>query len=92
MLVFKAVSGVAPPGSSNSMLNDPYIAWSTPAPLNEDIPIARQLDNVFKGHYKSSFTLNWERRNIIEVFQEKKFYTLKHFDHFKTNPTDRYFQ
>ncbi|XP_072029856.1 uncharacterized protein [Amphiura filiformis] len=66
-LVFKAVSGIAPTDSTDQERIDPYYVWSRDEPLNENVPAARQLDTTFQGHYKSSFALNWERRNIKEV-------------------------
>ena len=66
-LVLKAVSSVATDKETDPLLSDPYAVWSRNAPYNEDVPAARKLDTSFQGHYKSSFALNWERRNIREV-------------------------
>ncbi|XP_072017679.1 uncharacterized protein [Amphiura filiformis] len=68
-LVFKAVSGVAsaPMNSDGFDEHDPYKVWERNEPTNEEIPEARQLNRNFTGHYKSSFAVDWETRNIDKV-------------------------
>ena len=62
------MSGVSTTAGNESVdANDPYQLWSTPLSLNEAVPEARQLDTTFRGHYKSSFVLDWENKNILEV-------------------------
>ena len=68
-LIFKAMSGVSQPGDTDILHSDPYEVWRRDEPYNEDDPEARVLHNKcnFRGHYKSSFALDWESRNIEEV-------------------------
>ena len=71
-LVFKAMSGVSQLDNTDPLLRDPFEVWNTEAPYNEDNPEARLLHNTcsFRGHYKSSFALDWETRNIIQVIKK----------------------
>ncbi|XP_072017791.1 uncharacterized protein [Amphiura filiformis] len=68
-LVFKAVAGVTTSTVDDGTFDtyDPYQVWDRPEPFNEDNAEARQLNTNFKGHYKSSFALHWETRNIQKV-------------------------
>ncbi|XP_072017681.1 uncharacterized protein [Amphiura filiformis] len=68
-LVFKAVSGIAsaPMNSDGFDEYDPYKVWQRNEPTNEEIPEARQLNTNFMGHYKSSFAVDWETRDIDKV-------------------------
>ncbi|XP_072017483.1 uncharacterized protein, partial [Amphiura filiformis] len=68
-LVFKAVSGIAsaPMNSDGFDEYDPYKVWQRNEPGIEEIPEARQLTTNFTGHYKSSFAVDWETRNIDKV-------------------------
>ncbi|XP_072017380.1 uncharacterized protein [Amphiura filiformis] len=68
-LVFKAVSGIASATMYSDGFDeyDPYKVWERNEPNNEDIPQAHQLKTNFSGHYKSSFALDWETRNIDKV-------------------------
>ncbi|XP_072017378.1 uncharacterized protein [Amphiura filiformis] len=68
-LVFKAVSGIASAPMDGNGFDEynPLKVWQRNEPLNEDIPQARQLNTSFRGHYKSSFAVDWETRNIDKI-------------------------
>ena len=65
------MSGISQPNDTDIFLRDPYEVWHRNEPHNEDIPEARLLHNTcpFRGHYKSSFALDWETRNITQVIK-----------------------
>ena len=61
------MSGVSIEYETDPLIDDPYKLWVSPTSYNEDIPEARQLDTTFRGHYKSSFVLDWEERGVNMV-------------------------
>ena len=63
------MSRVSQPDDTDFLLRDPYEVWRRDEPYNEDVPEARLLHSKcnFSGHYKSSFALDWESRNIEQA-------------------------
>ena len=66
-MVFKAISGVSDISDKDLYVDDPYELWVSSSSYNENITEARQLNATFKGHYKSSFVLDWEERDVSMV-------------------------
>ncbi|XP_070567271.1 uncharacterized protein [Ptychodera flava] len=57
-VVFKAVSGIG---------GNLYAIYTSNKPMNQDRPEARELNDKFKGHYKSYLMDHWEALGVSEV-------------------------
>ncbi|XP_070568464.1 uncharacterized protein [Ptychodera flava] len=57
-VVFKAMSGIG---------GNLYAIYTSNKPMNQDRPEARELNDKFKGHYKSYLMDHWEALGVSEV-------------------------